>query len=382
MTNKAPEISSILKYVEVQLSDKAGKTYKLISEEMMSFECFYKRHEPSIYGELIMVDKGDVSNIIDLKSAVAKVYYVDVFDKFMYRSFKIINISESYSNRNVKVYNFKLRDEVSYFLDNLYLSKSYTGSRVQAISDIIKTYNLESLLTSTKLKLETEDDGIKGNLVLNKNLSVLDFFEKEFNRIGFSFFQNKSGLYIKNKDNILPNKLPLINGVFSQIATNQIYKNKIYELSNIPAQKEELDKTPKQQSFYYDIVQKKMIPINDNIGTLQSDLTMNKNSTDMQETVGFKAKFQNRMDSAQQKNDIREQYLHAGKSKIVVNGYVDNDINKIIEMELLGNKGNVTTQTEGNVVTSGKYIILSVIDKIIGDKMLQLLEVGRSDTGR
>lgn len=51
-------------------------------------------------------------------------------------------------------------------------------------------------------------------------------------------------------------------------------------------------------------------------------------------------------------------------------------------MELLGNKGSANTQTEGNVVSSGKYVILSVIDKIIGDKMLQLIEVGRSDSGR
>jgi hypothetical protein len=51
-------------------------------------------------------------------------------------------------------------------------------------------------------------------------------------------------------------------------------------------------------------------------------------------------------------------------------------------MELLGNKSYAIAQSEGNIVSSGKYIILSVIDKIIGDKMLQLIEVGRSDSGR
>lgn len=382
MTNKAPEVSSILKYVDIELQDKSGNSYKLIPEEMMAFECFYKRHEPSIYGEIIIAEKADIAGIIDFKTCVLKVYFVDLFDEYVYRTFKIINIVESYNNRNSKIYNLKLRDEVSYFLDNLYISKSFTGSRVAAFNEIVSTYNLSTLLNTTKLKIETEDDGITGNLVLNKNLSVLDFFEKEFNRIGFSFFQNKKGLYIKNKDNLLPNNLPTISGVFSQIATNQLYKNKIYEFSNIPAQKEELDKTPAQKSYYYDITQKKMVPINDTINDLQSDLTMNKNTTNMQETIGTKAKFQNRMDNSQQKNDIRERFLNASKSKIIVNGYVRNDINNIIEMELLGNKGSSTTQTEGNVVSSGKYLVLSVIDKIIGDKMLQMIEVGRSDTGR
>jgi len=382
MMRKTPEVSSILKYIEITLKDKNSKTYKLSNEEMMAFESCYKRHEPSIYGELVVVDKGDLSNIIDLKTCVAEVYIVDVFDEYIWRTFKIINISESYNNRNMKCYNFKLRDEISYFLDNLYISKSFTSSRSAAMSQIISEYSLSDLLSKTKLVLETEDDGIMGNLVINKNLSVLDFFEKEFNRIGYSFFQNKRGLYIKNKDNLLPNSLPNIDGVFSQIATNQLYKNKIYEFSTAPAQKEELDKTPKQKSYYYDIKTKKMVPITDNIDSLQSDLTMNKNSADMQETVGFKAKFQNRTDSSQQKNDIRERYLRASTSKIVVNGYVNNDINKIIEMELLGNKGYAAAQTEGNVVSSGKYVTLSVIDKVIGDKMLQMIEVGRSDTGK
>jgi hypothetical protein len=382
MTSKAPEISSILKFVDIHLQDSSGKVYKLNSEEMMAFECFYKRHSPSIYGELVVVEKADIAGVIDFKTCTVKVYFVDLFDEFIYREFKIINIQESYNNRNMKVYNFKLRDTISYFLDNLYISKSFTVSRSAALKSIVSTYNLEPLLTGTKLKFEAEDDRITGNLVLNKNLSVLDFFEKEFNRIGYAFYQDKKGLYIKNKDNLLPNTLPTINGVFSQIATNQVYKNKIYELINTPAQKEELDKTPKQQSYYYDIKTKQMISINDNISTLQSDLTMNKNTFDMQETVGFKAKFQNRSDNAQQKNDIREQYLRASVSKLVVNGYVNNDINKIIDVELLGNKGSTLTQTEGNIVSSGKYVILSVIDKIIGDKMLQMLEVGRSDIGK
>ena len=382
MTQRAPEISCILQYIDIEFQDKNNKTYKLIPEELMTFECRMQRHNPSIYGNITIADKADIANLVDLKTASVKIYYIDNYDEMFYRTFKIINISESYNNRKQKILDFKLRDDVSYFLDNLYISKSFNTSRASAISDIISEYKLTDLLTSTKLVFEKEDDGITGNLVLNKNLSVLDFFEKEFNRIGFSFFQNKKGLYIKNKDNLLPDKLPLINGIFSQIATNQLYKNKIYEFSNIPAQKEELDKTPKQKSYYYDIAQKKMIPITDNIDTLQSGITMNKNNEDIQETVGYKAKFQNRMDNSQQKNDIRERFLHLAKSKLVVNGYVNNDINKIIEMELLGNKGSASAQTEGNVVSSGKYVILSIIDKIIGDKMIQLIEVGRSDSGR
>lgn len=380
MTDKAPEVTSILKFISAEIIDSSGSVYKLNNEEFISFESFYKRHSITIQGEIVIAEKADLSSVVDLKTSVLKIYIVDLYDKFLFRTFKIINAQESYNNRKQKVFLLKLRDEISYFLDNLYISKSFTVSRVQAFNEIMSTYKLNDLLTATKLKYQFEDDGITGNLVLNKNLSVLDFFEKEFKRIGFSMYQNKLGLHIKNKDNLLPSKLEVIPDIFSQIATNQLYKNRIYELSTIPAQKEELDKTPKQQSYYYDIKNKQMISINDNIDTIAGDIALNKVSSDIQETVGFKAKFQNRMDALEQKNDIRERFLHLSKSKIIVNGYINNDINKIIEMEFLGNKASSITQIEGNVVSSGKYIILSVIDKIIGDKMLQLLEVGRSDS--
>lgn len=380
--DKLPEQTSALRHIEYELIDNVGKTIKLPNEYVPSFECFFKRHTPTVMGSLLYIDRLDLSKQIDLKTSSVKVYYIDLFNKMFFRTFKIININEIKSENGLKMFEFKLRDSVSYFLDNLYISKSFTGSRVSALSQIFSEYNLSSKLTETKLKFQTEDDGIKGNLVLNKNLSVLDFFEKEFHRIGYSFYQDKSGMYVKNKENLLPGKIPEITAAFSQRITNQFYKNKIYEIITVPTSKEEIDKQPKQQSFYYDIEKRQMVSINTNIGSLQSEITLNKDNSDIQETVGFKAKFQNRSDSAQQKSEIIDQFLKLSTSKIVVNGYVDNDINKIVDLEILGEKGNNKSHLAGDIVSSGKYIILSVIDKIVADKMLQLIEVGRSDTGK
>lgn len=377
-----PEQSSVLRYVEYEIFDKSGKSVKLPREYVPTFESFFKRHNPSVYGTLLYIDRLDLSKQLDLKTSSIKVYYVDLFNEFFYRTYKIINIQELKSQNDLIMYEFKLRDTISYYLDNLYISKSFTVSRSSALKQIFTENNLNSLLTPTKLKFETEDDGITGNLVLNKNLSVLDFFEKEFHRIGYAFYQTKDGVYIKNKQNLLPGKIPVITEPFSQRATNQLYKNKIYELITIPAHKEEIDKTPKQKSYYYDINKREMVSIDTNIDTLQKEILLNKDNADIQETVGYKTKFQNRSDSMQQKSDIIESFLRLSTSKIVVNGYVKNDINKIVELEILGDKGNNKSHLTGNVVASGKYIVLSVIDKIIGDKMLQMLEVGRSDTGK
>ncbi len=380
--DKVPEQTSVLRHVEYEIFDKNNKSVKLPIDYVPTFESFFKRHSPSIYGMMIYIDRLDLTKQLDIKTSSIRVYYIDLFNKMFYRTYKIINVNEMKSSNDIKMFEFKLRDNVSYYLDNLYISKSFTGSRVEALKQVFSENNLESYLTPTKLKFETEDDGIKGNLVLNKNLSVLDFFEKEFHRIGFSFFQSKDGIYVKNKENLFPGKVPELKDVFSQRITNQLYKNKIYELVTVPANKEEIDKQPKQESYYYDIESRQMKKITANIDSLQKQISMNKGNEDIQETVGFKAKFQNRYDASQQKTDILEQFLRLSVSKIIVNGYVDNDINKVIELELLGDKGNTKSHLTGDVVSSGKYIILSVIDKIIGDKMLQMLEVGRSDTGK
>ena len=380
--DKFPEQTSTLRFVEYEIFDKNGKKLKLPREYVFSFECFFKRHTPSVYGSLLYIDRLDLTKQLDIKTSSVRVYYIDLFNKMFFRTFKIINTQEIKSPNDLKMYEFFLRDDFSYYLDNLFISKSFTNSRSSALNQIVTENNLKALLAVTKLKFETEDDGIKGNLVMNKNLSVLDFFEKEFHRIGYSFYQDKSGVYVKKKENLFPGKVPEIKDPFSQRITNQLYKNKIYELITVPADKAAIDEQPKQKSYYYDIEKREMVSIDVNINTLQKDIQMNKGNEDIQETVGYKAKFQNRYDDAQQKTDILEQFLKLSTSKIVVNGYIENDINKVVELEILGDKGNTKSHLAGDIVSSGKYIILSSTDKIIGDKMMQLLEVGRSDTGK
>ena len=55
---------------------------------------------------------------------------------------------------------------------------------------------------------------------------ILEFNDLEFGQICVQEVENKPIICTKNKDNLLPENLPLISGVFSQIATNQLYKNK------------------------------------------------------------------------------------------------------------------------------------------------------------
>ena len=66
------------------------------------------------------------------------------------------------------------------------------------------------------------------------------------------------------------------------------------------------------------------------------------------------------------------------QSKEATNGYEY----KVIDIELLGDKGNIHSQISGDIVASGKYVILSITDRVIGDKMLSLIEAGRSDAGK
>jgi translation elongation factor EF-G len=50
------------------------------------------------------------------------------------------------------------------------------------------------------------------------------------------------------------------------------------------------------------------------------------------------------------------------------------------EVDLPGHKGNVKSQFEGNVQSSGHYVSLVVVDKLMGDKLIQKVTLGRSDS--
>lgn len=376
---RTPGITSILKYCEFNLISNNSKL-KLLNENIGTFEVKYERNSPIIMGYFIFTDIFDIISTINLKEAKLEVYFNDIYDKTFIRYFKIMDVHESYDRMKSKNYMLVIIDEISYKLSNTYISKSFNISRVNSLNDIFSSEGIDDIIKNNKITKKFDSDSIVESFVLSKNVSVLDFFIKEFARIGLSFYQTRDAICIKKFDELLPNKLDEISDTFMYECKNQFYKNIIYEFSNKAMSGTTLINNPNNKTFYFDPNKKQVISIDSTYSDIKNEMSINNNLVDLQNTSGTIANFQNRMDSIQHINNIRESYLNTFKIEIIINGYMSNDINKIFNVQLPGHKGNKKSQYEGNVQSSGKYVSLSVVDKLIGDKLLQKVTLGRSDS--
>lgn len=376
---RQPNIMSALKKSEFLILSNS-KTVRISAEQIMMFEMKYERNSPILFGLLAFADFTDILGKIDLKEARVQVYFNDALNKTFIRYFKVFNVVENYDRMKNKQYFFYLIDEISYKLSNIYISKSFNLTKTAAFKQILSEQGIYPILAENKLKVQLDDNGKTESFVVQKGVSVLDFFISEFNKIGYSFYQTRDGFYVKAFDDLLPTKLQKQDAKFVYTTNNQLYKNMIYEFHNAPMSNTAITSSPNSKTYFFDPEQKKIVSIDKTYNDIKSDMTLNNNNKNLQTNVGSAVSFQNRLDSVQHINNIRESYLHTFKLDIIVNGHMSNDINKIFEVDLPGHKGNVKSQFEGNVQSSGHYVSLVVVDKLMGDKLIQKVTLGRSDS--
>lgn len=376
---RQPNILSALRNSEFLIISNS-KTVKILPEQIMMYEMKYERNSPILFGLFAFADFTDILGKIDLKEARVQVYFNDALNKTFIRYFKVYNVVENYDRMKNKQYLFYLIDEISYKLSNIYISKSFNSSKASAFKQILGEYGIYNIISENKLKSQIDDNSKTESFVIQKGMSVLDFFISEFNKIGYSFYQTRDGFYVKSFDDLIPTKLQKQDSKYIYTTNNQLYKNMIYEFYNIPMSGSAITNSPNTKTYFFDPEQKKIVSIDKTYDDIKSDMTLNNNNKNLQNNVGSAVSFQNRLDSTQHINNIRENYLHTFKIDVILNGHMNNDINRIFEVELPGHKGNVKSQFEGNVQSSGNYVSLSVVDKLIGDKLIQKVTLGRSDS--
>lgn len=376
---RQPNIMSALKKSEFLIVSNS-KTVRISPEQIMTYEMKYERNSPILFGLFAFADFTDILGKIDLKEARVQVYFNDALNKTFIRYFKVYNVVENYDRMKNKQYLFYLIDEISFKLSNIYISKSFNTTKTAAFIQILTEQGIYPILEENKLKVQLDDNSKTESFVVQKGISVLDFFISEFNKIGYSFYQTRDGFYVKSFDDLMPTKLDKQDSKFVYATNNQLYKNLIYEFNNAPMSSSTISGSPNSKTYFFDPEQKKIVSINQTYNDVKSDMTLNNSNITLQSNVGTSVSFQNRLDSVQHINNIRESYLHTFKIDIIVNGHMNNDINKIFEVDLPGHKGNVKSQFEGNVQSSGNYVSLSIVDKLIGDKLLQKVTLGRSDS--
>lgn len=344
---------------------------ELLKESIKTIEMVYANTRPSVLGCIVIDDIYDLHSNIQWDSATVEVSYIDTFGEFFTKYFYVTDVNEDKGTMGGRVLALKIQDIFSHTLATTHISKGYNVDLVSALNLLSNEVSINRIPN-----FEYDYSSFKGSsnpIVLSKNVNALDYFTKEFYRVGYTFYQDKSGIHVKGLNDLIPNTLPY-NGIFSDRAENEYYMNKIIE-SNIIANNTDAAGTP-YRSSYFD-PRTKSIVRDTNIPTESTRLNaVSKNlitGNSNKEVVQSRGTFEER------ELDLKRRLMDQTVIEISVSGYIKNDLNQIYELDLNGFKGLSKTQIEGNAVINGNYVSKQISEMIINDGLIQKITIHRSD---
>lgn len=349
---------------------------EIIPEWVLDYEALYARNSPKIIGYIIIRDTLDLTAYTDLNKAKIEIFFTDVFDNHNHTIFNITNFKEEAGS--TKTLSIQLQDSISYILENTFISRSFNKkTKVQVLSDFITELKINDIIKQQKSKLSFDGDGRKTPFTIGRKENLLKAFQRLFNTAGFIMYQDREGFKVRKRSNILPSKLEIEKDIFKDGEQNNLYKNKIFDCEVVLLDKEQANKIGFEKSYGFDHKSKTMVEYNNN--NYLSEVGTNKDDRDFRDTTGTKVSYRNAVEEDGYKSDVQEEMLKMSQMIISVVGLVERDINKVIEVVLQGNKSYADGEINGNVPTSGKYLVYSIIDKYFSGKYIQQLRLCRSD---
>jgi hypothetical protein len=348
----------------------------LVKEVISSIEISFRNDVPVVLGRVVFNDLYDMNSQLVWRDVSVKVFYMDMFDKSVDMEFYITEIKEVYDDSFKKNYVLELQDKFSYTLGHSYLSKSFKADPVTALKKYIDELKLSSY------KTDFDSISTTSEMVVPCHVDNLTFFLGEFYRRGYSFYQTKEKIVIKHIDKLRPKSLPENDPgkPYKNETDNQLYKNKITAMKTFFLRRDAIPAVTK--SIAYNPAKKSMDSStdNDNSAYYLSDDAFNlQNVTPGGGFHGTKVITQSHLNFDQHRLVLKDSFVRHSEVEIVVNGYVKNDVNQIYELELKGNQAGGEQQAKGNTVIGGKYVSNTVMDKIVGDAIVQKIHLCRAD---
>lgn len=344
----------------------------LVKESIMSMEITYQNNTPVVQGRLIVEDIVDLNMQLVWRDELVEIYYNDMFNEEVRKTFVITNVTELYDDKFKKVFALELQDQFSHVLENSYLTKGFKSN----VGTVLKAYIAELGLGDFKTDIAV----ITGSeeFVVPRHVNNLDFFLGELYDRGYTFYQTKDTIYVKALSSLTPITLTpndLLNP-FKNETDNQLYKNKIINLSTQFMRRGAV--LPVTKSIAYDPLTKQIKSEDDNKNLT---LSLGDDLFNLQDTSnhGTREITQSHLDFDQHKIIMRDSFMQQAELEMVVNGYTKNDVNQVYDLQLKGNLGSPDTQIKGNMIVAGKYVSHTVIDKIVGDTMIQKIHLSRAN---
>lgn len=344
--------------------------FVLEEETIISAEISYSRSSVRLDGQLIFKDMSDINSQIDWKESEVIISYTDIFSGNVEKTFRVMGIAEDFTNKKEKIVTLKILDKFSYIMSTSFLQKGFSDTVINAFKSYV------SYLGLSKFVDDIPSGGTPYEFVVPSYTDNLSFFEAELSKSGLQIFQTKKGVAIKHFDALIPSSLEENDPDFdfTNQTDNQLYKNKIYDIipshtirSNVPSKRLCIAYDPETKTT------KRKTANNPSI------FALNEVQANLQENNGYEIVRQQHLNFDQHKLEMLENFMSVNVMMIVVNGYEKNDVNQIYVLDLYGNKGYVDGQSNGNVLLNGKWVSKKVTDKLVGDSLVQKIELCRSD---
>lgn len=345
-------------------------------ESILSFEVSYKNDTPKVLCNLILNDIYDLDARFVWRNEVVTIHYLDLYDNYTKKEYKVLHIQESYNEIKDKILTIELQDTLTFNLERTFTSKGFTTNPIIAIKSYIDDYLKLTYVDDTTSEVDfTTWAGANYNFIVPNNISALDWFLFEFKKHGYTFYQTKTKLCIKSLKDLAPSTLPMNDDTyFTNETHNQLFKNFIHE---VRIKLNSIDEVlPKTKTLAYDQSKKIMAVYEINDPTQYS---LNDDKFNIQLDMPARNVTQQHLNFDDHEIQMKNSFMKQSILDIYVPGFVKNDLNQVYDVKLSGNKGLVSAQNYGNIVVGGKYISHAIQDKVISDSIIQKISLHRVD---
>jgi hypothetical protein len=303
----------------------------------------------------------------------------------MIRSFKVTNMEKSIIDERTQIIDLELQDEITFLLENTYLSKSFSSTPVSAFKEYLTYLGIDEIITEELMSYDIVDTSASQSFVVPQNTNVLDFFENLFRKENIRIFQNKKTFSVKE---IIPNSMEILIGpekdeiTFTNVTTNNLFLFKVHDLQEISGSTGKINKETPNAKRISASTNKEIVDNTINISDYSQELKLNETDpSKFNLTKGSKFITQEYLTLGNQKADLFEKYMLSNSILVVVPGTISYSVvGSIVNAELKGVGLHNDISLEGSPIGSGKYLVSGLSDRILGDKLIQRLSLSRADS--
>lgn len=375
--------NTILKFLEVKIDD-----FVILQDEIASLEVKYSFFDFRIKGKIKFKDSFDMSSGGLVKISNDNKLTISAMDRGetkSFRTYRVVSANSIIINDRTKVYDIDFQDEISWTLENTFENATISGSPVRVMINYLKSDKCQAVIKSDKLTIKYLDTSPNKTFTIPKNKNVLDFMVYMLRKDNIRIYQDRNSIHIKevkpSSINSVQNEETGNDLVFSNDVPDNMYLFKIHDFQDLKNDTSSVNKLSPIIKVNSSTSSKGISTVTISLPDFFKDLQLNDMELgNIQLTSGEKLETSEELAVGWQKAKLFDTFMLNQQMFIAVKGtFKYSNVGTIITTKMKGAISAADTNLEGDRLTSGKYLVLGVSDRFLGDKLIQRLYLGRLD---